>query len=432
MFGKVHGVIGPSAQLSVQAIHTYDRGTIGEDVREEVNGALVGQAPEEVGYRNTAAGLRFLYLPNTSALRAEVLVNVSSLESEQGVSDFRDEPVRESSVGRLNAQTNLTYYLPSVDVKAGVFVRTNRIESNLRNAGGTDEREYFTEAGAFIEPEGPAGRALGPGRAPGPELPQRRPGLPRAPRAGRVPGRHPRGLGRWRALPPERLIGVNDRRDVANVFTAWTRADDDAVPSAWHGIAGYRVTPTPWLELVAEGYYKKLSDFRVAEWTALPRFTTTTQGAEGEVVGLDTRVELRFDNAYAYLTYGLSEVTYDAQGPNLELWYGTETLEYNPPHDRRHQVNALVSTTLLGVDLAARVSFGVGAPVHAGARVRPVRLAEPAGRGVRDARRVPRHLRAALQRAPAHVPPPRPLGRPDVPALARRRPHGPGRRHQCV
>ncbi|WP_420456716.1 TonB-dependent receptor [Rubrivirga sp.] len=353
VFGKIHGVLTPNAQLSVQAIHTYDRGTIGEDVG--------GTVPEEVSYRNTAAGLRFLYLPNVSALRAEILVNVSSLDSDQGRDTLRDVPLRASSIGRLNAETNLTFYLRAVDLKTGVFVRTNRLTSDLRLVGGDNRREFFTEAGAYIEPE----IRLGGLSLQGGLRIQSYPNDGRTylePRARAVWNGGVHELSAAGGLYHQEVIGVNDRRDVANVFTAWTRAREAEVPSAWHGIAGYRVTPTPWLELVAEGYYKYLQNLQVAEWTAFPRFSTGTQPATGEVYGLDTRVEVRLRDSYAYLSYGLSEVTYDAQGPNLELWYGTETLRFNPPHDRRHQLNALVSTTVLGVDLAARFQFGSGLP----------------------------------------------------------------------
>ena len=353
VFGKVHGVLTPNAQLSVQGIHTYDRGTIGEDVG--------GDVPEEVGYRNTAAGLRFLYLPNVSALRAEILVNVSQLESEQGLDTLRNVPLRASSIGRLNAETNLTFYLPSVDLHTGVFVRTNRLTSELRLAGGDNLREFFTEAGAYFEPE----LRLGGLSLQGGLRIQSYPNDGRTylePRARAVWQGGPHEISAAGGLYHQEVIGVNDRRDVANVFTAWTRARAGEVPSAWHGIVGYRVTPTPWLELVAEGYVKYLDNLQVAEWTAFPRFSTGTQPATGEVYGLDTRVEVRARNAYAYVSYGLAEVTYDAEGPNLELWYGEETLRFNPPHDRRHQLNALVSTTVAGVDLSARFQFGSGLP----------------------------------------------------------------------
>ena len=353
VFGKIHGIIGPSAQLSFQGIHTYDRGTIGEDVG--------GVAPEEVRYQNTALGLRFLYLPTVSALRAEILVNASELNSEQGTDPTRDVALRSSSIGRLSSEVNLTYYLPAVDVYGGLFVRTNRLQSSLDRPGESGDQEYFTESGVYLEPElRVGGLALRAGA--------RIASYPNAgrtyvePRARAVFTAGIHELSAAGGLYHQEVVGVNDRRDVANVFTAWTRARDGEVPSAWHGVAGYRVAPRTGLEFVVEGYYKLLENLQVAEWTAFPRFTTTTQPATGEVLGLDTRLELRQGAFYGYLSYGLSEVTYDAEGPNLELWYGTETLNYNPPHDRRHTFNALVSSTAWGVDLAARFQFGSGLP----------------------------------------------------------------------
>ena len=352
VFGKVHGVIGPNAQLSVQGIHTYDRGTIGEDVG--------GAVPEEVSYRNTAAGLRFLYLPNVTALRAEILLNGSLLDSEQGLDPERNVPLRSSSVGRISTEVHLTYYLPSVDVKAGLFVRTNRLETSLDRIGGVTDAEYFTEAGSYIEPE----VRLGDLSLQGGLRVQSYPNDGRTylePRARAVYQNGPHELSAAGGLYHQEVIGINDRRDVANVFTAWTRRPGGVV-EAWHGIGGYRLDVGNGLEFVAEGYVKFLDELSVAEWTAFPRFTTELQPATGEVKGLDVRAEYRRGSVYGYVGYGASEVVYDAKGPNLQLWYGEETLRFNPPHDRRHQVSTLLSATVAGFDVSARWQFGSGLP----------------------------------------------------------------------
>ncbi|MEM9665325.1 MAG: TonB-dependent receptor, partial [Bacteroidota bacterium] len=44
------------------------------------------------------------------------------------------------------------------------------------------------------------------------------------------------------------------------------------------------------------------------------------------------------------------------------LWYGTETLRFRPPHDRRHQINAIFATTWRKVDISTRWEFGSGLP----------------------------------------------------------------------
>ena len=362
LFAKVHGSITPNAQLSFTGLRTWDRATIGEDT-----GGLV---PEEIRYTNTALGTRFLYLPAQAPLRAEILVNVSELASEQGARRTDEtRPSRTSSVGRISAEVNLTNYLGRADLHYGAFARTNRLRSTL-DFSGVPTREFFTEAGAYVEPE----LRLGGLAVQGGLRLHFFPSDSRTylePRARVVWNAGVHQLSAAGGRYHQEVIGVNDRRDVANVFTAWTRAPalrgadgetTESIASAWHALAGYKVTPAPWVELVAEGYYKALDNLPVAEWTAFPRFTVNLQPATGEVLGLDSRVELRLRDVYAYLGYGLSRVLYDAQGPNLQLWYGEETLRFNPPHDRRHQLTALVSGTVMGVELAARWQFGSGLP----------------------------------------------------------------------
>ena len=351
VFGKIHANVTQNAQLSVSGIHTYDRGTVGEDV-----GGIV---PEEVRWKNTAIGLRFLFLPGSFPLRAETLVSVSELTSEQGLSE---DPSRASSIGRINFEVNLTNYLGPVDLNTGAFLRTSRLTSALDQIGNVETDDFFTEAGVYLEPEVRVGSGL---RVQGGLRVHSFPNDGRTylePRFRSVLTVGPHEFSVAGGLYHQEVVGVNDRRDVANVFTAWTRSPAGEVASAWHAIAGFRTQPTSNLEFVAEGYYKSLDGLAVAEWTAFPRFTTAVQPAEGEVRGLDTRIEFRQSSVYAYLGYGLSFVEYDAKGEVLQLWYGEETLRFNPPHDRRHQVNALISGTVFGVDLSARWQFGSGLP----------------------------------------------------------------------
>ena len=71
---------------------------------------------------------------------------------------------------------------------------------------------------------------------------------------------------------------------------------------------------------------------------------------------------MRRPNLYGYVNYGFSSTEYEAEQATLLLWYGQETLSFRPPHDRRHQVNALLSGTLFDFDLSARWEFGSGLP----------------------------------------------------------------------
>jgi hypothetical protein len=171
----------------------------------------------------------------------------------------------------------------------------------------------------------------------------------------------------------QEFVGLVDRRDAASVFTAWTdiprqedaRGNDvlaGRLPYAAHVIGGYRITPSRSLELSLEGFYKRLSDILIPEWTSFPRFTTRMQPARGRSLGLDVRAELRRAPFYALVSYGLSSTRYEAEQESIELWYGVERLAFRPPHDRRHQVNAVASTSYRKVELSVHWAFGSGLP----------------------------------------------------------------------
>ena len=134
------------------------------------------------------------------------------------------------------------------------------------------------------------------------------------------------------------------------------------MPEAIHAIAGYQVRPFGGVSLSIEGYYKRLSNLSIAEWTAFPRFTTGLQPADGTVYGGDARVEFASRRFYGFVNYGYSEVEYEARDASVALWFGTPSLTFSPPHDRRHQVNALASLRFFGFDLSTRWQYGSGLP----------------------------------------------------------------------
>lgn len=354
VFGKVHLTPTPSSQLSVTGIHTWDRGRLGL-------GAEGGAEPSELRYGNLGLGGRYLFVPSAIPVLAEVLVTFAQLDTELGP---RNLPERSSSVTRFGGQAHITYALRRMDLRLGAFVHTTQLSSELggvfQNVQG--QTDYSTEAGLYVEPDLrlPLGLRVAPGLHLASSPNQNNTFLEPRLRVVWDLGAHE--VSAAAGLYHQEVIGLTDRRDATSVFTAWTTAPFGEPSRAVHALAGYRVTPAPWLDLALEGFYKKMSNLSVPEWTAYPRLTTRLQPASGEARGLDARAEIRRGPVYVALNYGYSAVEYEAEGRNLELWYGTETLTYRPPHDRRHQANALVSVDLYGFDLSARWQFGSGLP----------------------------------------------------------------------
>ena len=354
-FFKVHGQISSNSQLSISGIYTHDRGTIGLQSEDRIL--------EEVGWRNAAVGLRYVVLPRALPFVAEVHLSYSFLETDQGPSD---NPVRRSEISGFQYAVHMNSFYQRTQWKWGLYWRAPRIIANL--GGLFQDQEVGMsrrhKAGLYIEPEFyitsslktrvTAIAELFPGQESGYN------NLEARVRAIWQRGESEVSLGAgWYH---QEIFGLTDRRDATNIFTAWRSAPVEDLSRSIHALAGYRVSPYPWLELSMETYYKHLNDLFIAEWTAYPRFTSRLQRADGRAVGIELRAEIRRQKIYGYINYGLSSVRYISKQPSAELWFGSETFEFRPPHDRRHQLNIVATTRIANIDISARWNFGSGRP----------------------------------------------------------------------
>jgi hypothetical protein len=355
LFAKLYGVPRKNGRVSFTGIRTTDRGTIGEDI---------GVTPlSEVRWKNEGIGGRYLYLPGAIPVLGDFRISGSRLSTEIGP---EANPVRASTVGRIDLSVDVTHFATFGWFKWGGFSRTMRLDSKL---GGTFQdlfldREFVTEAGLYAGPRW----ELKNGVVAEPSV-----------RVHSFPSKNrvfvePRIRAKWSrrhdqisgafGVYHQEIVGINDRRDATSVFTAWAASPLGVVPRAVHVVAGYSRQPVEWLDVAVEGYYKHLSNLAIAEWTAYPRLTTRLQLADGRVWGLDARVEIRTKSFYGYVNYGLSSVIYNAKQPSIQLWFGSETFRFRPAHDRRHQINAVGTTRLAGFDVNLRWQFGSGLPFN--------------------------------------------------------------------
>ncbi len=352
LFGKIHIPVSRNHQTSVSSVHTFDRGTLAEPNLFTSN--------NEIRWKNTAVGVRHLVLPRALPILGEALFSWSRLETEYGP---REEPSRTTDVDSYNLEVNFSNFGQRVETRWGFFARNIELTADL---GGTYQNivENFvrsTNAGGWAEPEfnfgnglrvriGAVGQFFGNS------------GFFVEPR---IRGVLERGKHQWSVaggVYRQNILGLSDRRDASSIFTAWAEAPTGEVPTALHGIAGYRITPSASLELSVEAFYKDLQDLFIAEWTSFPRFTTRLQPADGEVMGIDLRMEFRRRNFYAFLNYGYSSTRYDAMQETLPVWFNVDQLSFRPPHDRRHQLNLILSGSMAGFDLSARWNIGSGLP----------------------------------------------------------------------
>ena len=359
-FGKIHANLGPSTQLSITGLHTADKGRLGID---PLNPDAEAISEDEVAMENLALGARLIFLPADINMFAEILVSRSQVESSIGPSG---DPLRSSKTTRTGANAHVTHYLGNLNVNWGLAVHTVQLNTDLQGyfQNIEEKTEYITETSIYLEPayEMENGLRVEPSLR-----------LQSFPSKGRT-YLEPRlrvvwnlGVHRFSTaagIYHQEIVGLNDRRDVGDVFTAWTSSPRGIVPESRHLILGWRASPVTWLDVSLEGFYKKLDDLVVPEWTAYPRFTTRLHPARGEVRGVDARVELTAGPVYSALSYGLSEVDYFARIPALEFAFGEPETRYNPPHDRTHQLSFIGGITLGDFDLNVRWQFGSGLPFN--------------------------------------------------------------------
>ena len=355
-FGKLHLNISKNSQASITAIRTFDRGVIGTSEESEI-----ASATDQVTWMNYAIGGRYILLPATLPLSAELLFSTSNVENTFGP---EVEPTRSSRARQYNFAANLTHFVGPINVGWGLFLRTSDLSSDLGGAYQNIQldRDFVTEAGFYAEPEFrlPNGLRIQPGLR-----------LDAFPSKGKT-FLEPRLRTSWQVgihrvsaawgIYHQEIVGLTDRRDAGDVFTAWTTSPLLEVPQATHYILGYNLSPSAALDFSVEGFYKTLSNLSVSEWTAFPRFTTNLQPADGTVIGFDIRAEVDAGRFYGFASYGYADVTYRAQQEAIQYWFGELEQEFSPPHDRTHQVNVLASVELFDFALSVRWQFGSGLP----------------------------------------------------------------------
>ncbi len=355
-FGKIHADFSQNSQASISALRSFDRGIIGA-----LDEAQADSIKNQVTWENQAIGGRYIMLPTQIPVQAEILMSMSRIENLFGP---EVEPSRTSRAQEINAAANVTHFTGAMDISWGLYFRFSQLKSEL---GGlfqevSEDTEYVSETGGYVKLDLTVGNNL-----------HLEPGL----RVASFPSKgntyvEPRlravyNIGIHQVsvaggLYHQEIVGLTDRRDAGDVFTAWTSSPIGGVPQARHALVGYQVQPTSWLRVAVESFYKSLQHLSIAEWSAFPRFTTRLQPANGNVIGLDSRLEFTTGPFYGFINYGYSKVQYQAQQSEIQYWFGSSEYEFSPQHDRRHQLNALGSLTLAGFTLNTRWQFGSGLP----------------------------------------------------------------------
>lgn len=341
------------SRCSAIALRTHDRGQ------------LDFEAGEVFQWRNFLVGGRCVVLPPGSDLLFDMNAGISHVSNAVG---NRKDPERFSRVTRFNLDVNLTRYIRKTRFNYGLFVHIATLRYDLsdqfhipQNAGA-----HLLSGGGYIEATVPFGERIR--FYPGTVLTLFRENYkltvePRA-RISWEPGVFDNAelnlsFGRY----TQSLVGLSDTRDASSVFKAWMAAPiGESRMESIHTLLGWRQSLGSGFHVSLEGYHKRLWHLPVAVWSTLAEFTTDLALADGRVYGGDARLEYNRRPFYGFIGYGYSWTEYESAQDHFSIWFGEPVQRYHPPHDRRHQVNGLISLDLGKYTTALRWELGTGLP----------------------------------------------------------------------
>lgn len=361
-FLKFHAFITQTSSFSATYLETFDEGNITGDPDTPIS-----------TWNNRAFGGRYTYLPAEASVIAELAVYASQWDSEYAISELQQ---RRASVDNVNLTMHFIYLLgDDSQVDAGIFGSTYGFVYNLGDRR-RDTESNIMEGSFFIDGQFQINPALR--LEPSVRL-QTFSNAVNATLAPRFRALYrPQGPSStqhfsiaW-GLYHQQIIGLSNAQDVTDAFIAWAPSPENSdVPKAMHLIGGWKWRAQPWLEFELEGYYKDLDNVYFPRFDDLRNQLITLDQVEGRVHGLDASVEVNRPGFFAFLGYSLSRVKYTRdfviQEPLIEnnqvfLQSLLRTETFNPAHDRRHQLNAMVQVQRGPYRMSVRWQFGSGQP----------------------------------------------------------------------
>ena len=339
-------------RCSAMIMHTYDKGRL--DVESD----------ENIRWRNFIVGGRCVMLPEGLGTLVTTNVSLSTFSNSVGGSGVFGFS---SNILRLNMEIDLRQYAESVRFDYGFYTRFKTLSFDLGEvfAGLNNGSSTQFIIGGHLETTLPAGERL-----------NLQPGIALSYNGIFGMAAEPRFRFNWHPFGRESeeisgsagiylqpITGVSDIRDVGSVFIAWMSAPiDESQKEAFHTMLGWQQTLSDGLMWSLEGYFKRMRNMAIPVWNTIAEFTTDLALADGETWGGDFRVEYNKGRFYGLLGYGYSWTMYNSAQDHFNIWFGEPVQEFHPPHDRRHQINSLVSLEFGPYTAGLRWQMGSGMP----------------------------------------------------------------------
>ena len=365
-FAKFHAFLNETSSVTLTALTTSDVGNLRSGAADDPAGAI-----RRSTWKNKAYGGRYTYIPPEAAVMSELAVYYSSLESRYRQTET---DVRAADVSELSMNIGFTYLLGANQINFGIHGTTHFFDFQS-GQGRSEVSTGVSSGGAFFEGRYVLNESVQ--FEPGIRIEAFSRGLRRtlAPRLRLVVlpsgtgsrNRFSLAWGRYH----QQIVGLNNEQDVSDVFTVWTASPRGTpVPRATHYIAGWQTRPLKGLELTVEGYRKDLSDLSFPVFSDEVGVVAEFSQVNGRAEGVDLKAEISSRHLYLSASYGYAIVEYHrpVQRSRSVFLAGTgqsillPAIDFNPPHDRRHQVGALARLELGRWSVGAQWQFGSGLP----------------------------------------------------------------------
>lgn len=344
--------IQDDTRCSLMAMHTYDRGRMDFEERESIQ------------WRNLVLGGRCVALPEESETLVTTNVNLTRFSNSVG----NIEPFGfKSSIMRLNLDLDLQQFFGDVRFDYGMYTRLKFLSYDLGEKFTGFDTATSTQfiLGGHAQATVPVGSTL-----------NLQPGLgfsyngllgyglePRFRFAWHPFGRESEEFSGSAGLYLQPITGVSDIRDVSSVFVAWMSSPiGSSQKEAFHTTIGWQQSFSNRFTWSVEAYYKKMNNMAIPIWSTIAEFTTDLALANGQVYGSDLRLEYNSSRFYALVGYGYNWTLYESAQDHFNIWFGEPVQDFHPPHDRRHQINALVSMDFGPYTAGMRWQLGSGMP----------------------------------------------------------------------
>ncbi|MGM0460083.1 MAG: TonB-dependent receptor [Bacteroidota bacterium] len=341
-----------STRCSGMLMRTYDRGQLDFEFGDSFN------------WTNFIVGGKCTYLSQDPEVYIDVYTGISHFNNQMGGDSGQD---LSSGVTKLSSDIDISQYVGDTRLNYGFFSHMKWLNYDIKEllVSGEENSEMLLGFGGYFDVRFDLGDRyyINPGLhmsiytrdyQPSPE--------PRF-KAGWYPfGNDNSEVTFSYGIYRQTITGISDLRDAGTSFVAWIETPDNRRMTSHHLLAGWRQKLSNSVQVSAEGYYKNLNNVPVTTWSNIAEFTTNLDFAEGDVRGADVRIEFDLAPVYGYIGYGYTETEYNVDQELFSDWFGTLSQTYNPSHDRRHQINAMLSADIKKFTATVRWQYGSGLP----------------------------------------------------------------------